>query len=110
MNRVFQGLITLNGGGAVALLAFLQAIWRNNRDDTLVYYVLWGIVWFAIGLALAVLYQIFRYHTSMAHQKGSAAYRPFQWMYRTFMYTSLVCFGVAIGTLVLGAFTSLDQN
>lgn len=47
-----RGLLIINGGGAVALLAFLQAIWPDNK--LLAKYVVIGIGVLAIGVFLAV--------------------------------------------------------
>jgi hypothetical protein len=46
-----KGLFLLNGGGAVALLAFLQAIW--DRNPLLARYVLVGIAVMAFGAFIA---------------------------------------------------------
>ena len=43
----------LNGGSAVALLAFVQAIWQDMAE--LVVWVVYGLVVFAVGLALATI-------------------------------------------------------
>jgi hypothetical protein len=45
--------IAINGAGAAALLAFLQAIWSNEKAATLRPWVLWGVVAFAIGVAIS---------------------------------------------------------
>lgn len=57
----------MNGGGAVALLAFLQAIW--SKEPALINYVLWGLGFLVVGVALAGLVHFFRYHTSLATQQ-----------------------------------------
>jgi hypothetical protein len=35
-----KGLFLINGGGAVALLAFLQAIWKDDYSVTLKHFVI----------------------------------------------------------------------
>ena len=67
MDRVLTGLIALNGGAAVALLAFLQAILKENKS--LAQVVLYGMIPLMIGLIAAIFFQIFRYFTSRADQK-----------------------------------------
>lgn len=49
-----KAYIAINAGGAVALLAFLQAIWEKCPDTTLIKGVLYGIIAFAIGVTIAV--------------------------------------------------------
>ena len=48
-----KAYIAINGAGAAALLAFLQAIWSNEGAASLRVWVLWGIVSFALGVAIA---------------------------------------------------------
>lgn len=64
-----RGLLIINGGGAVALLAFLQAIWPDNK--LLAKYVVIGIGAFAIGVFLAGLSNFLRYHASFNFQAGN---------------------------------------
>ena len=63
-----KGLFLMNGGGTVAMLAFLQAIWKENPQ--LAKYVLVCIAFLTIGVFLAGLVQFFRYHTSFNFQDG----------------------------------------
>lgn len=67
MREGVKALVLMNGGGAVALLAFLQAIW--SKEPALIKYVLWGLGFLVIGVALAGLVHFFRYHTSLATQR-----------------------------------------
>src|SRR5437870_8101061 len=63
-----KGLFVMNGGGAVAMLAFLQAIWKDNPQ--LAKYVIASIALLAAGVFLAGLVQIFRYNASSSFQGG----------------------------------------
>jgi hypothetical protein len=67
MNRVLTGLIELNGGAVVALLAFLQAMLKENKPVARV--VLFGMIPLMIGLIPAIVFQTLRYFTSHADQK-----------------------------------------
>src|SRR5688572_10137040 len=49
----FKGLLIVNGGGAAALLAFVQRTWSVAPD--LARLALYGIGWMAAGLAIALL-------------------------------------------------------
>lgn len=66
MREGVKVLFLMNGGGAVALLAFLQAIW--SKEPALVTYVLCGLGSLVVGVALASLVHFFRYHASLAYQ------------------------------------------
>lgn len=67
MREGVKALVLMNGGGAVALLAFLQALW--SKEPVLVKYVLCALGFLVIGVALAGLVHFFRYHTSLAYQR-----------------------------------------
>ena len=101
-----KGLLLLNGGGAIALLAFLQAIWDNKP---LAKVVLVGIGILALGAFLAGFVNFFRYHTSMSFQSHRmCAYHFFRLLSFTFQYLSLLAFAVAAGVLVFGAWPLLS--
>ena len=56
--RGVQWLILINGGGAVALLAFLQAVLAPNK--ALVPWIATGILFHVTGIVLAAPIQFFR--------------------------------------------------
>lgn len=62
MREGVKALLLMNGGGAVALLAFLQAIW--STDPPLAKVVISSLPYFLVGVVLAALVHLFRYHTS----------------------------------------------
>ena len=101
-----RGLLIINGGGAVALLAFLQAIW--SVDQRLANYVVIGISVLAIGVAVAGLASFLRYHASFNFQQG----KKDRWLvyrrgYIGCWYTSLSLFLAGIGVVVSGAWRVL---
>lgn len=57
-----KGLFLMNGGGSIALLAFLQAIWE--KQPQLAKFVLAGIAVMCLGLVLGGFINFFRYHAS----------------------------------------------
>ena len=57
-------LVLINGGAAVALLAFLQAVWRESPDLSAI--VLIPIIVFAGGAAAAGCTNYFRYNCSLS--------------------------------------------
>lgn len=104
MDLVFKGLLALNGAGAVALLAFLQAVW-NEENWKLATVVIKGIGILTAGLVLAVLYQAFRYHTSLSFQKGSKRRWLWRYCYLTLMYLSV---GAFIGAMTYLVYSMLE--
>jgi hypothetical protein len=92
-----KSLFLMNGGAAVALLAFLQAIWATN--PYLSKFVIGGIGFHSIGVFLAGCVQLFVYSASFNFQSG----RRQRWviyrrLYLGCAYVSLVAFlsGVAL--------------
>ena len=82
MNQAVKGLFVMNGGGSVALLAFLQAIWPQAGAP--VGPVLYGLVWMSIGTTLAGSVLLIRYSTTLAFEQDS----PWRWWWH---YGYLVC-------------------
>src|SRR5207244_4925901 len=101
-----KGLFLMNGGGALALLAFLQAIWTDN--PRLAESVVVSIAFLAFGVLLAGLVQFFRYHASFNLQSGKdRAFKAYRGLYLAAAYASLVTFLVAMVVIVSGAWFSL---
>ena len=86
LNQFFRGMLLLNGGGCVALLAFLQAIW-NNANASFVRGILIGMLAFIFGLVFTVVGQFIRYVTSLGLQFGHWYGRQAQIAYRC-LYSS----------------------
>jgi hypothetical protein len=101
-----KGLFLMNGGGSVALLAFLQAIWKDQ--PLLAKYVVASIAILAVGVLLAGLVQFFRYHASFNFQGGRIhAFRTYRILYLAAAYGSLATFLVGLLTVVSGAWCIL---
>jgi hypothetical protein len=115
MREVVKALLLMNGGGAVALLAFLQAIWKPETI-VLVRLVLFGMGFLISGVVLAGLVHLFRVHTSNATQRF---YKPgateldrqveygkaknYQLAYFVCAYGSLIVFAIGGIFILLGA-------
>lgn len=97
-----KGLLLINGGGATAMLAFLQATWTTKPQ--LARYIVGCIAFLAAGLFLAGLVQLFRYQASFSFQSGrSRPFRIYRCLYLTAAYASLVAFLLGVLTLLRGA-------
>lgn len=105
MNLAFKGLLAIHGGGAVALLAFLQAV--INTNPALAKIVLAGISCLGLGLVMAVIFMTFRYHTSLEDQRQSVNWRVYRTVSFLCLYGSLAMFLVAVVVLVIGTYRSL---
>lgn len=101
-----KGLFLMNGGGAVAMLAFLQAIWKENPQ--LAKYVIGCIVFFSVGVFLAGLVQFFRYHASSNLQGDrQCAFKVYRSLYLMTAYGSLAAFLVGVSVVVSGVWCAL---
>jgi hypothetical protein len=102
-----RGLFLMNGGGAVAMLAFLQAIWKDQ--PLLARYVVVSIAFLAAGVFLAGLVQFFRYHASFNFQGGRLrAFRTYRVLCLAAACSSLAVFLVGLLVVVSGAWRVLS--
>ena len=105
IREAVKGLFLMNGGGSVALLAFLQAIWSGKDNAILAKYIVLGISVMAAGVAFAGVVHFIRYHTAFQFQgRGFVKYRR---LYLGCGYLSLICFIVGLGVAMCGAWKSL---
>ena len=96
-----KSLILVNGGGAVALLAFLQAVW--DRNVALARLSLIGICFMLAGVTFALVIPFFRVpHSHRAEQTEDL--KTWMWYaYYACAYLSVGSFFVGWGYLVVGA-------
>ena len=64
-----RGLLLINGGGAVALLAFLSSIIRDPDLTSLARAIIWATFLFQVGLVSAVIHNRLRRICSMEYAK-----------------------------------------
>lgn len=98
-----NSLVIINGGGAVALLAFLQAVWRNEILVTP--YLLCGMLAFSVGLVSAGLINILRFFASFAVQRGAKdSFEKYKYGYLAAWIVSLLSFLVGVGVVGYGLY------
>ena len=99
-----KGLFLINGGGSVALLAFLQAVGVGGGQPQLAKFVVIGIGIMCLGLLFAGLINFFRYHTSFNFQGGNTRrYKLFRFLSISFQYASFNgTGGVAMNVTTVG--------
>ena len=103
-----KALLLLNGGGAVALLAFLQAIWIKDAMLALVPWIVTAILSLVLGAATAGAVHFLRYMASMTYQKeGADEGRKMTRVHGWVTIFSFVFFLVGMGIVVVGAFRNL---
>ncbi|MGE0734192.1 MAG: hypothetical protein AB7P50_05500 [Alphaproteobacteria bacterium] len=97
-----KAFIAINGAGAVALLAFLQAIWAIPTASSIRIWVLGGILVFAIGVSLGALSYPLRHH---AFVKGAhnSSHRLYRWCYWYIPAGAILLFLLGLCLPVIGA-------
>jgi hypothetical protein len=98
--------IAINGLGAAALLTFLQAIWNISTAESLRAWVLFGIVAFAIGVAIAAA--TFPVRQYALNEK---AFTKEHWLFRlAYWYmpgSAIIAFLLGLFLPVIGAFLAI---
>lgn len=103
-----KGLLLVNGGGAVSLLAFLQAVW--GAEPALARVTLVGIAFMSAGLVLALLIQPLRISHSKRVERRGDRRTPFWVAYVAAHYLSIAAFLLATGYLVWQGMALLDAG
>jgi hypothetical protein len=104
--ELVKALLIVNGGGAVALLAFLQAIWVSAHG--LAKPIVLGIAFFAIGAFAAAAFHLLRHEASYEHQFGKGSLkRLYDFGYRAAAVISLLAFLGGILEVIRGVWDVL---
>ena len=115
-----KGLLLINGGGAVALLAFLPAILGKPQFEPLLRAVVWALLTFHVGLVAAVVHNRMRRVCSLHYEQHRYAppacanipkwikFKPLEQpcvclRSLLFMWLSVICFICGGTTAGLGA-------
>lgn len=104
LTEAYKGLLIVNGGGIVALLGFLQAIWTTSPE--LARTTLCGIALLALGLTTALAIPFLRYHHShhaqRREQRREMGRKTIYWyLFYWCQWFSIACFGGGVLYLVI---------
>ena len=104
-----RALLILNGGGAVALLAFLQAIWPEPKAAAIVPWILIGMIPLLLGAAASGWVHFVRSDASMAYQMKDRAHQrePLTRLHRRLTSFGYLAFIAGILIVIFGAFINL---
>ena len=102
-----RGLFLINGGGAVALLAFLQVIWKEVT--ALVPFVVWGLVPMVLGVAAAACIQFIRVESSLHWEATSGRGKTLAKVHRRLSLFSIICFLAGMFVIIAGALSNLPD-
>tara|TARA_B100001964_G_scaffold239766_1_gene308042 strand:- start:192 stop:596 length:405 start_codon:yes stop_codon:yes gene_type:complete len=107
-NQYVKSLLAINGGGAVALLAFLQKIWKDNPG--LSEYVLISLGLLCFGLVVGVASNFLRVTTSLEYDKQSDCKKIWRNISYAAQVLSLLFFFIAMAFLIIGAWSLLPRD
>lgn len=107
MVQTVRGLLLVNGGGAVVLLAFLQAIWSDPRAIDLAHSIILGIGFLAAGLVVALGVHPLRYMTAFRFQARRRTWVLWRLGYLLCTVASLALFASGIWVVLRGAWGAL---
>jgi hypothetical protein len=101
-----KAYIAINGAGAAALLAFLQAIWAVDSAKSIRVWVLLGIIAFAFGSAAGALSYPVR-HRAFVTNASNDAFFLYRIAYWYIPGVAILSFILGLLFPVIGAFLSL---
>jgi|GEM_PF-4605702 len=98
----------INGGAAVALLAFIQAIWVQAPE--LVCWVVVSLIVFSLGLVLTSLIPRLREMTALYWKSDRPKAKKYQRYYRGAAKLSVVLFMLGVAIVSIGILANLPDS
>ncbi len=103
--QVARNLLLLNGGGAVALLAFVQSAWKTA--PLLVPWVAWSLIAMVVGVISGASIPYLREHTVLFWDADSQSSGQRMKQYRWCAKVSIIFFALAVGIVAVGILSNL---
>ncbi|MGD9744098.1 MAG: hypothetical protein AB7V53_15755 [Dongiaceae bacterium] len=110
-HETVKGLFWMNGGGAVALLAFLPEAW--DKHPVLAWYLIVGLGFMAAGVVFAALVNPARHESSLAFAKlreRTGVAKLWFWVWRILVCVSVGAFIAGAGFVVIGVLCTLARE
>ena len=104
-NHGVRGLFLLNGGAAVALLAFLQQIWTTV--PALAPFIVWGLVPMVLGVAMAAGIHFVRVESALHWSDPAGNGKKLAMFHRLLSRASIGCFVWGMTIVIWGALANL---
>lgn len=103
-----KACILISAAGAVALFALLQAVWSSGGALSLKKGILWGILAFALGIAVALLGYLARHWAIRKNQTNSGLF--FKLVHIWIPLAVIGCIVLGLVSPVVGGFDSLNTD
>lgn len=107
LNEGSKGLVLINGGGAAALAAFLQAIWDKTNIAPMRWWILVGMCWLIVGTAVSASIFVTRYLGAFHPKTTTPTQNPWWWLQLALTVLAVLCFTVGMGAAAFGGFSAL---
>jgi hypothetical protein len=107
LNEGMKGLFLMNGGGAVALATWLQAVWGQAWAAPMLRWQVYGMAVFALGIIFGTVVPVARYLGSLHKDTLTPRKNPWWWAHLIATVLSILSFAVASGLIVCGALRAL---
>jgi hypothetical protein len=105
-----KGLFLMNGGGAVALATWLQAVWEKEWATAMLWWQLWAMLMFAFGVFWAGVAYLARFLAFYHKNTECPLENPVWWLHVASVTVSIILFAVASILIVKGGFVALNER
>jgi len=110
LSEGMKGLFLINGGGAIALAAWIQAVWEKDWAAPMLKLQLFSLGLFAIGVIFAALSPVARYLVFHHKNTLTPSKNPFWWTHMAVTALSILSFAIATGLIVKGGLEAFDKR
>ncbi len=105
-----KGLFLINGGGAVALATWLQAVWEKPWAAPMLPWLLCAMAAFAFGVLFGAFVPLWRYLVFLHRNTLTPHKNPWWWAHVLTSVLSILSFAVASGFVVKGGYEALPKQ
>jgi hypothetical protein len=103
-----KGLFLMNGGGAVALATWLQAVWEKEWATSMLWWQLWAMLMFAFGVFWAGVGYLARFLAFYLKNADRPLENPAWWLHVVSVTLSIILLADCCSRLGVGPRQVLD--
>lgn len=107
LSEGMKGLFLINGGAAVALATWLQAVWEKSWAVPMLELQLYGMGAFAFGVFFGAFSPLARYLVFLHKNTLDPPRNPWWWVHVAVTVLSILSFAIGAGLVVKGGFVAL---
>lgn len=107
LNESTRSLLLINGGGAVAVATWLQAVWSEPWASSMLRPQVLGVGFLLAGVVLAAVCPALRYLSFFHTNTAKPLRNPIWWLQTGATALSVVAFIVGMANVVFGAWSAL---